>query len=259
MTLERHSRGRRVRRSSARRRCSKTRSVLCAGGVACLLLFTANAAVALDWVGVTLGGTKCTGKGQGFGPWDFFDVDEPSDKNWTPGRWWEAREIHARPGLAALNAMPLTQVDYNRAADEFDYLLRAYPNHPEILGAVIELEMRRKSATSPITASQTPPECYLARAQSFRDTQPHIFSLMGYYYQRLGRIQDALDQYRAALELDPAYAEAYYNIGLAYVELGDYELAVQNAHEAYALGFPLSGLRKKLQRLGVWKPPTGPD
>src|SRR5690606_27542173 len=45
-------------------------------------------------------------------------------------------------------------------------------------------------------------------------------------------------------------AEINYNLGLICVELGDIEAAVEYAEAAYALGYPLEGLRTKLKNLG---------
>jgi len=210
-------------------------------------------AVAFDWTGMTLDGVACSGKGQGFGPWDFYDVNDPTDEKYEEGRWWEVKIIHQKPGLEALNAIPFDQIEYNRAADEFDYILRAFPNHPQILGAAIQLELKRRKHKTTLYRWQTPPECYLQRAKVFRPKQPHIDQLMGYYMQRLGRTEDALVYYNRALEIDPEYAEVYYNIGLAYFDIGKYDMALQNAHMAYELGFPLRGLRRRLERVGAWK------
>lgn len=204
---------------------------------------------------MTFDGAPCTGGGQGFGPWDYFSVDEPSDPDWEAGRWWEVRDIHAKPGLAALNTLEFDRIAYDRAAREFDYILRAFPNHPDVLAAMIQLELRRQELLPLETAWQTPPECYLKRAKAFRPKQPHIDMLLGYYLQMLGTPEKAIPNYQRALELDAAYTEAYYNLGLAYFELGKYELSLANAHRAYSLGFPLKGLQRKLERAGVWSPP----
>jgi len=224
-----------------------------------LFAMIAQPAVAFDWTGTTFEGVACSGKGQGFGPWDFFDVNDPTDDKWEEGRWWEVRVIHRQPGLEALNAIPFNQIEYNRAADEFDYILRAFPNHPEILGAVIQLELKRRRTDPPIIRWRTPPECYLQRAKAFRPKQPHVDQLMGYYLQRLGKTEQALDYYRRALEIDPDYAEVYYNIGLAHFDVGNYELARENAVKAYELGFPLRGLRRRLERVGAWESSADSD
>jgi tetratricopeptide (TPR) repeat protein len=50
-------------------------------------------------------------------------------------------------------------------------------------------------------------------------------------------------------------AEVKYNLGLLNIELGDLDAAVANARDAYALKYPLPGLRNKLSAAGRWPPP----
>jgi len=227
------------------------------------LLFTSARAAALEWFGSDLAGAACKGQGQGFGPYDYFEVDEPSDARYQEGRWWEVRVVHADPGKAAMAANPFDQIAYDRAAAEFDYILRAFPNHPDILYSRVMLELKR-AGTSGLRPYATPPECYLERAQVFRPQQSHIYQLYALYLGRLGRTDRAIDYYRQALTIDPKSAELNYNLGLAYVEKKDYEQAVRYARQAYALGFPLPGLRNRLRSLGVWteetaQPQTSPS
>lgn len=235
-------------------RSSRTLSLFCAAVLSLSAFAQSTAAAPQDWVGRTFGGAPCTGAGQGFGPWDYFSVDEPSDPDWEGGRWWEVREVHAKPGLAALNALEFDHIAYDRASQEFDYILRAFPNHPDILAAVIQLELRRKNLLPFEKPWRTPPECYLNRAKAFRPKQPHIEVLFGVYLQKLGKPEKAIPNYQRAIELDPEYAEAYYNLGLAYFEIGKYGLSLENARKAYSLGFPLKGLQNKLKRAGAWTP-----
>jgi tetratricopeptide (TPR) repeat protein len=50
-------------------------------------------------------------------------------------------------------------------------------------------------------------------------------------------------------------AEVKYNLGLLNIELGNLDAAVANARDAYALKYPLPGLKRKLTSLGRWPPP----
>lgn len=216
---------------------------------ACGLICVPAMASGLGWTGTDLEGVTCDGAGQGFGPWDFYDVDEPSDPMYYEGRWWEAVNIHAVPGFAALNDESFDQEAYSRAAAEFDYLLRAYPNHPQILQGVIQLELKRRKSKQTLIRYRTPAECYIKRAQVFRPGQPHIPQLMGIYLQGLGEMEQAIDSYQQALQLNPVAAEVQYNLGLAYFETAQYSLAAGCASEAYRLGYPLRGLQSKLKRV----------
>jgi len=221
----------------------------------CLFLLSTLSTAALSedtasWAGMTLDGAVCVGKGQGFGPYDYFDVDEESDRLYHEGRLWEASWRHFDEGMRILNGGGLVLADYLRATDEFDYMLRAYPNHPGSLAAIIELEMKKNigSSTSKTTlrSSMPPPECYFQRAVSFRPMQPHIRILFGIYLHRISKLEGAVAQYLSAIEIDPSSAEAHYNVGLAYVDLGMLGLAEAHSDKAYELGHPLPGLRRKL-------------
>ena len=44
-------------------------------------------------------------------------------------------------------------------------------------------------------------------------------------------------------------------MGLLYTDLKRYDDALRHAHRAYALGFPLPGLQRKLARAGKWRDP----
>lgn len=204
---------------------------------------------AIGWFGADLKGFRCEGRAQSFGPWDFFAVDEPTDPDYTEGRWWEGKYVHAVPGLKALHELPFSQGAYDRAAAEFDYLLRAFPNHPEMLDAVIQLELKRQKTTIPIKPYRTPPECYLQRAQVYKPEQPHTYHLMGIYLHKLQRFEMAIEYYDRALTLDPDSAEVHYHVGLAYFETGQHDTAAACAKKAYGLGYPLPGLLRKLQRI----------
>ena len=50
-----------------------------------------------------------------------------------------------------------------------------------------------------------------------------------------GRVQEGIDEYQQALRLNPNYAEAYYNLGLALADAGQLELAIQNYRQALRL------------------------
>lgn len=208
---------------------------------------------AVDWVGKTLEGAVCKGDSQGFGPYDFYEVNDPGDPLYTEGRWWEVRTVHYAPGMMHLSADPFGQIDYMKAAAEFDYILRAYPNHPDALRALTELEFKKRRVdrgrSVPLSSRFPPPECYFQRAISFRPKAAYLYSYYGTYLHRLGRYDLALENYRYAVELNPDNAEAHYNLGLCYIELDELSKAREHADKAYELGFPLPGLRRKLERL----------
>ena len=76
-----------------------------------------------------------------------------------------------------------------------------------------------------------------------------------HYLNKTGDKDGALQKYNEALKFAPNAAEAHYNLGLLYTDMGKYELAREHAHKAYSIGFPLPGLRAKLERAGQWNDP----
>jgi tetratricopeptide (TPR) repeat protein len=72
------------------------------------------------------------------------------------------------------------------------------------------------------------------------------------YLNKIGKLKEALEQLEVAEKADSDNANLNYNIGLVYFDLKNYEKALYFAHRAYELGFPLPGLRNKLQKAGKW-------
>ena len=78
-------------------------------------------------------------------------------------------------------------------------------------------------------------------------------SLGGLYYQ-LGMFEPAAEQFRAAINLKPDYANAHYNLGIAYKELGKTNLAIQELETALNLSDPqVEGYKEAQQILNELK------
>jgi tetratricopeptide (TPR) repeat protein len=131
---------------------------------------------------------------------------------------------------------------------EIDYTLRAFPNHPRALMAMIRLGQRDKTVKP--RGAQYTVECYLNRAVRFRPNDMNARQLRGIYGALNGKPRQAIDDFNAVLVLEPNNANAHYNLGLAYFDLKDYERAAQEARRAKELGFALEGLSHKLKSVG---------
>ena len=59
-----------------------------------------------------------------------------------------------------------------------------------------------------------------------------LLSSRGLAYLQVGELQQGLDDFNRALEIDPEYAEGYDRRGYAYFLLGDYERSKQDLDEA---------------------------
>jgi tetratricopeptide (TPR) repeat protein len=136
--------------------------------------------------------------------------------------------------------------------DDLDYTLRAFPNHHRALYSMARYYLA--NGTHGRQLGRYTMECWFDRAMRLAPRDGVVNSIYGVYLAKKGDRNEALAQYKRALELVPDFAEAHYNLGLLYVDMKRYDLANEHAQEAYRLGFPLAGLRRRLQSLGAWKP-----
>lgn len=136
---------------------------------------------------------------------------------------------------------------------DINYTLRAFPNHPRALKSMMDLEFRKKADRPP--GSRWPVWCYFDRAIRFTPEDPQVRMLYGLYLHKKGDVARAIAQLETARELAGDNANLHYNLGLAYFDLRDFDKSLAHAHRAYAMGFPLDGLRNKLKRAGKWAEP----
>lgn len=134
---------------------------------------------------------------------------------------------------------------------DLDYTLRAFPNHPRALMAMVQLGEREKKTK--VFGAQYSVECYLHRAIRFRSDDPTAKMIYANYLVKNRRSKDALDQLNDAASLNDSNSSLDYNIALVYLELKEYDQALAYAHKAYQAGFPLPGLRDRLKRAGKWR------
>jgi tetratricopeptide (TPR) repeat protein len=136
--------------------------------------------------------------------------------------------------------------------EDLDYTLRAFPNHHRALYSMLQYHRRHPQAAKP-PGTRYRAICWFQRAVVFAPHDPVAHMLYGLFLSQSGDGEGARRQFELSVALEPDSAEAHYNYGLVLVDLGDYDKALEHAHRAYALGFPLPGLRNKLTRAGHWK------
>jgi tetratricopeptide (TPR) repeat protein len=167
-----------------------------------------------------------------------------------------ARQIvevyHFTPDIENLIVRPNVVVDFG---GNLDYTLRAFPNHPRALLAMMNLGFKKKTDQP----SRYTMRCWFERAEAFQPDDGVVQLLYGIYLFRKGDAKASIGKFNRALELNNESADVYYNLGLAYFEVKDYDASLANAHEAYRRGFPLPGLRTKLEKAGKWKPAPPAD
>lgn len=136
---------------------------------------------------------------------------------------------------------------------DIDYTLRASPNHHRALMAMVRLGEKEKR-NRPQGAKYSV-ECYLNRGLRFRPDDATVKMIYATFLAKKGRQSEALTQLNEAETIAGENANLFYNMGLAYFELKDFDKALIYAHKAYQMNFPLPGLRNKLMQLGKWSEP----
>ena len=133
---------------------------------------------------------------------------------------------------------------------DLTYTLRAFPNHPRALNAMANLARREKNIKPAGSAFTL--DCWFQRALTFAPDDPNVRGVYGVQLLKDDKPKEALDQFRKA-ETNSSSGNLYYNMGLAYFDLKEYDKARDYAKKASARGFNLPGLKHKLEKVGEWK------
>jgi tetratricopeptide (TPR) repeat protein len=142
---------------------------------------------------------------------------------------------------------------HSKQGVDFDYTLRAFPNHHRALMALVRWLKNHSVDAWP---GKMRPECYFHRSLAWRPRDSVARMIFGLYLHQNQRLQEAEFQYQTAVKVQPDYAEAHYNLGLLYAEQKRWPNALAEAHKAYALNYPLPGLKKRLTDAKQWKEPA---
>ena len=183
----------------------------------------------------------CGGLQNGYGPYDY-----RSDKD----KLSIVEQFHLTSNVISLTSAQSA----GSVGGDFDYVLRAFPNHHVALNAMFRLGDKEK-LPKPRGAKYSV-ECYFQRALRFQNDDAIVKTIYAAYLAKHGKSTEALNQLIEAAQLGEENANVIYNTGLIYFDLKDYEKSLSYAHQAYRLGFPLPGLRDKLKRAGKWREPA---
>lgn len=186
-----------------------------------------------------LGEAVCGSLQNHFGPYDYRTVD-PKTLDLVERHHFTSEVERLQRGKTA--TLP---------GHDLSYTLNVFPNHHRALMAMMRYALREQRSL-PRGATRTI-ECWFDRAQRYapNDAMPKV--IQGLYLAGKGQDADAEAKLREALALDPADPNVHYNLGLAWMDLRRYDLALDSAHRAYAAGHPLPGLRLRLERAGHWR------
>jgi hypothetical protein len=136
-------------------------------------------------------------------------------------------------------------------ANDIDYTLRVFPNHPRALMALSKLSLQLKSMRPPGT--QWTVDCYFQRAIRYRADDSAVRLVYGIHLTRWGKKDAARQQLDMAEKAPVEDGNFHYNLGLAFLDVGEADRALKHAKRAYALGYQLPGLRNRLEKLGKWR------
>lgn len=139
-------------------------------------------------------------------------------------------------------------------AQELSFLLHGFPNHHRGLVAISRYGLRERSP-QPGNLDYSI-DCYFMRALRFQPDDYIVNLLFADYLAKTNRPTQAvqfLDAVRNAPVSDNPLTA--YNLGMLYLEVGRYDLALEQAHKAMELGNPRTGLADALRAKGKWSEP----
>jgi tetratricopeptide (TPR) repeat protein len=142
----------------------------------------------------------------------------------------------------------------NTAAEpgsDLSYTLSAFPNHHRALASMVKLALREK--TNRPRLSKYTVDCWFDRAIEWRPRDGMVRMIFGNYLSHVKRYKEAQEQYQEAEALLKNNTNLYYNMGLMYFNMKDYDKSLQYAKKAYGGGFPLPGLKNMLVKAGKWE------
>jgi tetratricopeptide (TPR) repeat protein len=175
---------------------------------------------------------------------DYFDFLDPTSKQ----RLDIVEEYHFTPEIENL-VRGIT----GTVPGELDFVLRALPNHYRGLIAMAKWQRLHPMAPDQLEGRVYTSDCYFQRAIWVRGDDPKLRILYGTFLYQQGRLPEADREYEVAERLGVSGADLYYNRGLLKFQQGDYAAARAYADKAYALNYPLPGLRNKLAALSLPK------
>lgn len=79
------------------------------------------------------------------------------------------------------------------------------------------------------------------------------YAVLGNYLYKDGKLDEARDVLQTGIEKVPKpSSEMHYFLGMILLKKGSFDAAREQAQKAYALGYPLPGLRNRLKAAGHW-------
>lgn len=190
------------------------------------------------------GSPACGSLQNGYGPYDY-----RSDRPKLP----IVDSVHFTPPVEALIRGSTTS---SGPGSDLNYTLMAFPNHHRALMSVMRYSEKLK--WEPPKDLPYSVECYFERALRFRPDDLVARMIYANFLSKNKRDPEATKQLELVASMGQDNAFTYYNVGLIYFDMKNYEKSLANAHKAYGLGFRSPELRDRLKTVGKWVDPEEP-
>jgi Tfp pilus assembly protein PilF len=155
--------------------------------------------------------------------------------------------LHFSPEIERLQG----DLEKNSIGAQIEHVLLVYPNHHRALVSLSRLAQKTRGEHRKIHYFTV--SCLFVRAVTFAPDDAVVRGVYGVHLSNFGRKKEALAQLLEAERLGAQDANTLYNIGLLYLESRDFDKSLDYAKRAYSAGFPLPGLRNRLQAAGKWQ------
>jgi len=149
-------------------------------------------------------------------------------------------QAHLGKAISDLQSGKPHRLKYAEA--DFKYILSIWPNHPKSLQGIAEVY--RKMGTPSLV------EPLFERALRVFPEVAETYALYGIYLYRQKDFKRSINMLKEAVRLNPSSSQNHYLLGLSYYAAGLYKEAQEHAEKAYALNYPLPGLRDMLEKKG---------
>ena len=194
---------------------------------------------------------------QDFGPYDYRDPFNLVPTGADPmGRLKRVENSHFQPELKAftITGIRLKQASVEHVTANFAYTLRVFPNHPEALHLMSRLERLAGGKLPQVGITPFTPrisaDCFFDRALRFRPEDAQVHYMLAIHLHDRGRLGQAKESFLMAEGLGLSTPNFLYNFGLLLTDLKEWEAARDYARKAYAGGYALDGLRRRLTAAG---------
>lgn len=130
------------------------------------------------------------------------------------------------------------------------YVLGVFPNHHRAL--LTMMRMGEKDGTEQPRGADLPIECWFDRALRYAKDDTVTRLMYALWLRKKGRAEESLFHTRTAEADAEDNPLTYYNIGVSYFELGQFELAAAAARQAQELGLSRPELIDRLKSINKW-------